>query len=123
MSNDITDRTLQIISDHHAQISAFARASHESDGRGCVQVEFPNVPLGTTVVGTTMMKYITLNELRNAVKPAKGKDAEVLVGMVETYDPSIQAVVMASIERENPISLKLRLQPPTLVDPATDAVH
>jgi hypothetical protein len=36
--------------------------------------------------------------------------------MTETYDPATQAVVMAIIDGQNPISIKLRLEKPNLVD-------
>lgn len=66
-----------------------------------------------------MLKYVALGELRSLTNPEGNDEAAVLVRMVETYDPERQAVVMASIDGENPISIKIRLERPNLVDEAS----
>ena len=116
MSDESQDRTIKIISDHHGQIATFARKSYELDGRGAIQVGFPNVPPGRTAVGVGIMKSVALAELHR-LAPAD-EEMAVLVRMVETYDPMKQAVVLAAIDGELSISIKMKLDPPFVVDTA-----
>lgn len=123
MSAESRERTMEIISDHHDQLAEFARKSYGHGGRGVIQVSFPNVPPGATVIGSTTMKYIAIDEMHRLAATLPGnEDAPILVRMVETYDPASQAVVTAAIEGENPISIKMKLELPCLVN-EPDVVH
>ena len=122
MSTESNNRTLQIISAHHGQIVAFAKESFAAAGRGVIVVGFPNVPPGATAVGSTDMKYVTLDEMRELFAGDPNEDAAITIRMIETFDPSRQAVVTAHIAGLNPISIKLRLDPPFVVDQA-EGVH
>jgi hypothetical protein len=57
-----------------------------------------------------------VEDLREIAPPGSPESADILARMTETYDPATQAVVMAAIDGQNPISIKLRLEPPNLVD-------
>jgi hypothetical protein len=61
------------------------------------------------------MRYIMLEDLRQIAPSGSPESADLLLRMTETYDPATQAVVMAAIDGQNPISIKL-LDPPNLVD-------
>ena len=113
-------RTAEIVAAHHSQIAAFARKACPLEGRGVVHIRFPPVPTGATIVGITGMNYITLVELRRIGSGQRAKDAgsDIVVQMVESYDPDQQVVVMAAIDGENPISVKMRLDPSMIVDDA-----
>ena len=111
------ERTTQIVSDHHDQIAGFARESYGHEGRGVVQIAFPRVPSGTLPVGSTMMKYHTLDDLRRMAARAPGDNhGAILIRMLETYDPATQAVVTAAIEGEMPVSIKMKLERPIISD-------
>jgi hypothetical protein len=110
-----------VLADHQAQVAEFARTSYEADGRGAVRVEFPLPRAGATIVSVTEMVYHTLEELRGLLA-ADDADQAVLLKMVETYDPTTQAVVVAAFTGGNPISVEMRLEPPTMVDGA-EGVH
>ena len=114
MSKDSRDRTIEIIGNHHDQLASFAKKSYELDGRGLIHVEFPNVPRGMTVIGQVMMKYVGLEEARGLI--GGDEDGQITLRMIETYDPTRQAVVLAGILDENPISIKMRLELPFMVD-------
>jgi hypothetical protein len=118
MSDESIDRTMKIISDHHHQIVDFARKAYSQDGRGSIEVQFPNVPPGATAIGVSMMSYHKLDELRRlfARELAGNEDAAILMRMMETYHPERQAVVTATIEGENPITIKMKLERPFIVD-------
>src|SRR5215470_12939690 len=101
MFENSNNRTLKIISDYHNQIANFARESYELDGRGLVQVSFPNVPLCQAAISNRMMRYISLEQLRTV---GRREFAAHLIRMVETYEPERQAVVTAAIDEEWPIA-------------------
>ncbi len=125
MSDDSRERTLTIIGDHHDQIATFARQSYALDGRGVTRISFPDVPPGTTAIVATEMVYHTLAEIRRVTANLTGTtadDAAVLIRMIDTYDPARQAVVTAAIAGQNPITIKMKLERPFLLDDA-DGVH
>lgn len=116
------EHSARIIEAAHAPLAAFARKSYGLAGRGVVLVHPPDLTgeLGTSIVATTMM-FQTLDELRRLtaqMSPPGREDADVLIGMLETYDPAVQAVVMVAVGKGRPITVKMRLDPPTLVDDA-----
>ena len=78
-------------------------------GRGVVRVGFPDLPPNVSVLVSATMVYHTLEEMRRLIAELQGttpEDADVLLRMLETYDPSRQAVVTAAIEGQNPIRSK-----------------
>ena len=121
MTTERQNRTVKILDDHHDQIVAFARTNYKTDGRGVIQVGFPNASPVMAVVGVRMMKYITIGEMRRIMRPGDEETA-TLVRMIETYDPALQAVVIAAIDGENPVSVKMKLERPLLVDEA-EGIH
>ena len=71
------------------------------------------------------MVYHTLDGLRGLTADLQGdsrEDADILLTMVETYDPGRQAVVTVAVEGQNPVSVKMKLEPAFVVDEA-DGVH
>lgn len=124
MSAVSQQQTLELIGAHHEQLVRFARESYAKDGRGAIQVSFPRFPPpGMTLVGTTMMQYFALTELHRLAGELPGNEsAAVLVRMVDTYDPERQAVVTAAIKGANPITIKMKLDLPTVVD-GSEGVH
>ena len=113
----IQDRTVEIVSNHQDQFAECARSSYAIHGRGVIQVEFPDVPSGMTALGLSEMKYMTLAELRALTREmSAAAEVRLLVGMVEGYDHSREAVLYARIKGHDPISIKMKLERPTLVD-------
>jgi hypothetical protein len=114
---ETTRRTEALVAAHHAQLAAFARASYRSEGRGLVHVCFPEHPEPLAI---TLMKYITLAELRRLVE---GMDSgAVLLGMLERYDPRRQAVLSANIAGHPGLSVTMKLDPPVIV-PEASGIH
>lgn len=121
MNDSNTDRVMQFIDVGHERIAAFARESFRRDGRGVIRIGFPDLPPGTTAMVATEMIYHTLAEIRRLTAGLTGTtadDAAVLMRMIDTYNPARQAVVTAAIEGQNPITIKMKLQPPFFVDEA-----
>src|SRR5690348_12677045 len=117
MSENSNERTQKILADHHSQIATFARESYKHDGRGVVQVSFPNVPPGRTGIAIRPMRYITLDQVQAiTAKVRGGDDVANLIRMIETYEPERQAVVTAAIDNESPITIKMKLELPTFVE-------
>jgi hypothetical protein len=112
MTNDSAVRAITIIGDHWGEIALYASTNYDLEGRAVIHVGFPNVPPGHTALGITMMKYITLDDLRRITNPAE-KDWANLARMVETYDPEQQSVVIGAIEGEPSISIKMKLERPS----------
>jgi hypothetical protein len=120
MVTDPHDQLLKNIGDHHDQIAAFARENFRLDGRGLLRVEFPRLPPGViAIVGIGEMTYTTLEEARRLLADRDDEDSAITLRMVETYDPGRQAALIAAIVGENPVTMKMRLAPPTLVDGPT----
>jgi hypothetical protein len=105
--------TEQILADHLEPIARFASESFLLHGRGCVFVEFPDVPPGTTVAGLIQMVY---HQLADVPRLDGNEDAAILIRMIETYNPAEQAVVTAAIEGQLPISVKMKLVRPVIAD-------
>lgn len=115
--------TVQVIEFIHAtleQLAQFARESYRAEGRGVVRVAFPAAPPpGMTAVISTDMVYQTHEQVLDLFRDLSGElreDAHVLIRMMETYDPMRQAVVMAQVGQGNPITIKMKLDPPFVMD-------
>ena len=75
-------------------------------------------PGATQPVVSTAMVYHTLAEVRRVTAHLQGSvraDADVLLRMMEMYDPEGQAVVTVRFETGNPITVKMKLQRPVTV--------
>ena len=108
------EKTVEFVGQAHAALSDFARQSFQADGRGVVLVKFPRTsPLGPTGPAMTDMIYHPADQvraLRAEVRADADEDHDLLVQMVNTYDPEQQAVVMAALEPGGlPISAKIKL--------------
>jgi hypothetical protein len=71
------------------------------------------------------MTYTALDEvvrLTTDVSEHARDDADVLIRMLRTYDPTQQAVVTVAVDGRNPVTVKMKLHRPSLVDEA-DGVH
>jgi hypothetical protein len=112
------DRAVLAIQAAHKQLSKFAQDSYGMHGRGVTRVSVPALPApGQTVQVATEMVYHELAELRRMTASMKDRsDAAVLIRMIETYDPAKQAVVMIAVGRDNPVSVKMRLDAPFIVE-------
>lgn len=119
-SADNQERAAQLVGASHAHIAAFAQRCFASDGRGLVLVSFPAPPPGTAIITIPGAGYHTLEDLRRMASDLPdNEDMAISIRMVETYDPSRQAVVMATVGDGNPVTMKMKLDPPTLVDGPT----
>ena len=82
---------------------------------------------GVALIAVDKIGYRTLEEVRRLFLgglPTESKgEGDVVLRMIETYDPLKQAVVMAMFEGEKPVTIKMRLEPPFLVDEVSGAVH
>ena len=120
MSQTDQDRALAMIGEAQERLAIFASESCAAKGRGVVRVSAPELPPGITMVSPEMA-YHTLDEIRGLTGDAKGslrEQADVLIGMIETYDPEQQAVIMVAFGAGNPISVKMRLERPFILDDA-----
>ena len=66
---------------------------------------------------TKDLVYYTLNEVRSLLSDLEGagrRDADVLLRMIETYEPSTHAVVNVAIKGHNLISIKMKLERPNV---------
>jgi hypothetical protein len=124
MTESNRDRVLRVLVDGHAQLAAFARESYRLDGRGVIRVTIPPPPPGIPPgsVATTDMVYHVVEQIRTLTAHFTGTqraDADDLLRMLDTYDPSTQAVVMVAFDdqrKDPPISVKMRLDVPVIVD-------
>ena len=110
--------------DTQVQLAQFARESYRLDGRGLIQVDIPEPPPGLGGLAMTNMVYHKLDDLRellNDVGDANRDDADITLRMVEMYNPERQAVVTVAVAGENAISVKLRLEPLTIIE--SDSVN
>jgi hypothetical protein len=98
-------RTVDLVAAHLEPIAAFARDGYADRGRGVCMVLFPKTTRDTT------LKYHALDDV-----PDVGEGAAVLRRQIETYDPTAQAVVFAAIWGHPPVSMKLKLQRPVIVE-------
>jgi hypothetical protein len=114
-----TNRVMQFIGEAHERIANYARKCFRTDGRGAIQVSFPDLPAGTASIVSTSLVYHTLDEIQRVTADVTGsarEDRDILIRMIETYDPSKQAVVTAMIEGHNPITIKMKLERPVIAD-------
>jgi hypothetical protein len=118
MNSANTDRITEMISASQPQLAAFAKESYTLHGRGIIRIEFPSVPPNTEALVATEMVYHDLAEMRRLMGEI-GEDEAITLRMIETYDPERQAVVMAAIADQNPITVKMRLEAPVIVDGPT----
>ena len=108
------DRLLEMITAGHAQLAAFGREWYALNGRGLIRVEYPAVAPGVTANVSTRMLYEDAETVRDLMAhyPEIADDAAITLGMIDTYDPEKQAVVLASFQGGNPIAMKIRLDLP-----------
>jgi hypothetical protein len=116
------NRALQFIEGVHDRLAEFARQSYSAFGRGVVRVAVPDMPPpGATATASTEMVYHTENEIRELTQSLADEatnDAATLMRMIETYDPLTQAVVTAALAHANPITIKMKLDAPVILDEA-----
>jgi hypothetical protein len=123
------DEVVEMIASVRGPVSAFARQSYQTHGRGVTLIALPPAPLGVRVVVSTQMVYYTaaqfeliFNEFGNLERVAVGdtrlfrSDAHMIVRMIESYDPSTQAVVTVIFGSENTVTVKMKLERPLLID-------
>jgi len=68
---------------------------------------------GANVFVSTEMFYHELADVRETTADMDDRtDADALLLMIETYDPSKQAVVTVAVGEGNPISVKMRFDEP-----------
>ena len=123
---DIPDQVLQLIKVAHERLAAFARESYETVGRGAILIAMP-LASGTSARIPTELVYRPatdferlFDELDDEDRVFLGEaglaDAYVVIRMMKTYDPSTQAVLVITIEGYNPIIMKVKLEPPLVID-------
>ena len=108
------DRLLETITADHARLAAFGREWYALNGRGLIHVEYPSVAPGVRTNVSPQMLYEDAETVRDLMAdyPEIADDAAVTLGMIDTYDPERQAVVLASFQGGNPIAMKMRLDLP-----------
>jgi hypothetical protein len=115
MADTPKDRALMLIGAGHQQLSKFAQDSYGMHGRGVTLVSVPALPPpGATMLVLTDMVYHEMEEVRRMVGDMA--DGQVMIRMMETYDPTKQAVVTAAVGQDNPITVKMRLDQPYVVE-------
>jgi hypothetical protein len=116
--------TGQCIVAAHGEIAKFAVERFMHDGRGVVMIDFPIAP-GTNVVAATMHYHdlTSVRALTAEITDSGLEDADILLRMVETYDPETQAVVMASAGGGFPVFVTIRLDQPTIIVDDPDGVR
>jgi hypothetical protein len=113
----------------HRPVSVFARDIYQTHGRGAILFALPSVAPGVDVVVSTQMIYYTatkfellFKELGDADRVAIGdvslnlNEIHTLFRMIQTYDPSRQAVVSVRIGDHNAVSVKMELEPPLVTN-------
>lgn len=103
------------------ELASRARENYARDGRGVLMVEIPVLPPGTQAVVQTDTLWVPLAEVKRTTQGHADahiqEDAAVLVRMIETYDPAIQAVISCA-RGQHLITVKMRLDPPFVYDTA-----
>jgi hypothetical protein len=107
---------MQYLNDAHDRLSVFARDCYNADGRGMIIVEFPLLPPRVTApVSPTVVAYQALIATRDILSDLDddGREgANVLLRVIQTYDPTTHAVVHAFFTGgEGTVSVKMRLTP------------
>ena len=107
-------RLLAMITAGHVQLAAFGREWYALNGRGLIRVEYLSVAPGVTANVSTQMLYEDAETVRDLMAdyPEIADDAAITLGMIDTYDPEKEAVVLASFQGGNPIAMKMRLDLP-----------
>jgi len=65
------------------------------------------------------MVYYVLTQVQRLAADLSGvlrEQADILIRMIETYDPATQAVVIPVVGTVDPIAIKMRLEMPFIVD-------
>jgi hypothetical protein len=121
MGDTSKDRAVGFLEAAHKRLATFASESYALDGRGFVLVRVPDVKPGTRRMSTEMV-YRSLSDARQSTADCQASaraDADVLLRMIETYDPIQQAVVTVDFETGHPITVKMKLERPFITDEAT----
>ena len=69
MTQNSQDRMVRIVANHHDQIVTFAPTNYQDAGRGVIQMDFPDVPPGTTVRAVRMMRDIRWKTYARSRRP------------------------------------------------------
>ncbi len=114
MQDDAKERMLTVLDLVCEAVSRFAQDSYGMHGRGITQIRIPDFPSpGNSAIVLTDMVYHTLADLRDRLANAPDpEDADVMIRMIETYDPATQAAVSITVGSDNPFTVKMRLQEP-----------
>jgi len=118
-------RLLEMITADHARLAAFGREWYALNGRGLIRVEYPSVAPGVRTNVSAQMLYEDAETVRDLMAdyPEIADDAAITLGMIDSYDPEKQAVVLASFQGGNPIAMKIRLDVPVLPITPRDAAR
>ena len=115
---DDTDQILESIGVNQRPLAEAAASFYREHGRGALRVDFPRTRTRALVV----VEYDTLAHLREGDPRGSEDDMATLIRMVEEYDPAHQAVVLACLSGGLPVTVKMKLPPPTGRDEPT-SVH
>jgi len=99
------------------RLAIFARESYAAEGRGYIYFTVPPIPDPDQQIKMEMVYYV-LTQVQRLAADRSGvlrEQADILIRMIETYDPATQAVVMA-VGTGDPIAIKMRLEMPFIVD-------
>lgn len=119
MSTDKHALLMEMMTASQPQIAKFARESYAELGRGIVRIGFPKPPPGRSMVAVTDVSYSTFEDMRVLADGDDAEDWAITLRMIETYDPARQAVVIATIGGELPVTVKMKLDPPVMIDGPT----
>jgi hypothetical protein len=124
-------RAAKFVDGARERVAAFATESYALEGRGVVLVRLPDVaPETCHAFVSTDLVYITVTEMRRVTADVQGdtrEDADALLRLLDTYDPTRQAVVTVAfetgIERDGLpavfdrvcVSMTFTLVPPSIV--------
>jgi hypothetical protein len=99
----------------HEQVSTFARARFQAEGRGLIEA---TTPIGSALKlrepARPHFVYHTVSEFRRRTADLTGGSrdtVDMLLRMIDTYDPTMQAVLIATLDGQNPVSLRVKLAP------------
>jgi len=102
----------------HDRLATFARESYAAEGRGYIYFFVPPIPDPDQPIKMEMVYYV-LTQVQRLAADLSGvlrEQADILIRMIETYDPATQAVVIAAVGTVDPIAIKMRLEMPFIVD-------
>jgi hypothetical protein len=112
MTEGNTNRIVAMVNAAQSHLATFARESYAHYGRGIIRVVFPVVQPGTEAIVSAEMMYHDLDEMRSLI--GNTEDGSTTLRMIETYEPDREAVVVATIDKGNPLAMTMRLDPPVL---------